>query len=148
MIAWKETICRIIFGSRDGVVYSVTIISTTLKGFLQVSDSGIDFPNTLPTIIVLGTSTFRGYTEAFSFPAHGNKFGVASNNSQESWRLCHHPRCPTCQKSPEAYILHVDCVSLFQGLFRPRYSRKCGSSDRGYIHGQVHALTHQSFLSH
>jgi hypothetical protein len=70
------------------------------------------------TIAVLGTgSTYKGCTLSFNFPAHGHSFSygtVCFDGTEESWRLCRHPPCPTCQKSPIAFVLHIDCVRLLK----------------------------------
>jgi len=55
--------------------------------------------------------------KSFVFPAHGHKFRyIVVYKDGEDWRLCRHPPCPTCQKSPKNSVFHVDCFKLAKSM--------------------------------
>jgi hypothetical protein len=67
---------------------------------------------------VLGNPTTgrqTGSTSPFEFPIRRHTFQnttVYLNIRKEIWRLCRHPPCSACPKSPKTFIFHVDCYWL------------------------------------
>lgn len=77
-----------------------------------------EYIDILLTKIVLGSgSKYRGHTLCFKFPAHGHDLQyitVLYDGEQQNWRLCRYGLCTDCRQSPLAFVVHSDCINLFQ----------------------------------
>lgn len=74
--------------------------------------------NSLLTKIVLGKDVdYRGHTECFKFPTHEHRVQRVTalyDGEQKHWRLCRYGPCPACRQSPCAFVVHSDCIKIFQ----------------------------------
>lgn len=76
------------------------------------------FPNMGSQYLVLGSSSYTGFTDVFEMPSIGlmNQRYVlvyfTQRDAAQQCALCLRPACYSCKSSPSSYLAHKDCLDI------------------------------------